>query len=294
MVVLAMAIMVPRGGSLTCARAPCALASACRRNLSSSVPLRLVGRAGGARCGGATSRALPTATVATVGAARVAAAAPLVREVQATTGLTKAWATSRRVAPVYRSAVCALRDEGDQGRQPWAAVPRRGFLSAADVVDKSPAAWQPYLRLARLDKPIGTWLLYWPCTWSIALAAGPGNLPDLGLLGLFGVGALLMRGAGCTINDLWDTDIDKRVERTKLRPLAAGDVTKRQAVGFLALQLSAALGVLVQLNYYSIALGASSLALVTAYPLMKRVTNWPQVRVRGLVALVLSLDSTVL
>ncbi|XP_016402394.1 4-hydroxybenzoate polyprenyltransferase, mitochondrial-like [Sinocyclocheilus rhinocerous] len=77
--------------------------------------------------------------------------------------------------------------------------------------ERSPASVQPYLRLMRLDKPIGTWLLYLPCMWSIGLAADPGCLPDLRMLALFGVGALLMRGAGCTINDMWDKDFDKKV-----------------------------------------------------------------------------------
>jgi len=128
----------------------------------------------------------------------------------------------------------------------------------------------------RLDKPIGTWLLYLPCTWSIAIAATPGALPDVGMLALFGTGAVLMRGAGCTINDMWDRDFDKNVERTKTRPLANGDLTMEKATAFLAVQLSAALMVLLQLNWYSVFLGASSLLIVVTYPLMKRVTYWPQ------------------
>lgn len=128
----------------------------------------------------------------------------------------------------------------------------------------------------RLDKPIGTWLLYLPCTWSIGLAADPGCLPDLRMLTLFGVGALLMRGAGCTINDMWDKDFDKKVSRTATRPIASGDITQFQALVFLGGQLSLALGVLLSLNYYSIALGAASLSLVVTYPLMKRITYWPQ------------------
>lgn len=86
-------------------------------------------------------------------------------------------------------------------------------FSTATFVDACPAAMQPYLRLIRFDKPIGTWLLYLPCTWSIGLAAAPGTLPDLQLLALFGLGALVMRGAGCTINDMWDVDFDKKVRR---------------------------------------------------------------------------------
>ncbi|XP_045798681.1 4-hydroxybenzoate polyprenyltransferase, mitochondrial-like [Trifolium pratense] len=135
---------------------------------------------------------------------------------------------------------------------------------------------QPYARLARLDKPIGTWLLLWPCVWSITLAAPPGHLPDLKMLALFGCGALLLRGAGCTINDLIDRDIDTKVERTKLRPVASGILTPFQGLSFLGFQLLLGLGILLQLNNYSRVLGASSLLLVFSYPLMKRFTFWPQ------------------
>lgn len=89
----------------------------------------------------------------------------------------------------------------------------RRHLNTANFVEAFPPGIQPYLRLIRLDKPIGTWLLYLPCTWSIGLAATPGSLPDLKLLTLFGIGALVMRGAGCTINDMWDVDFDKKVSR---------------------------------------------------------------------------------
>lgn len=123
----------------------------------------------------------------------------------------------------------------------------------------------------------GTWLLAWPCFWSIALAAPPGAASDLRMLALFGTGAVLLRGAGCTINDLWDRDLDGQVARTRRRPLAAGLLTPRQAVAFLGLQLSAGLAILLQLNTYSRVLGASSLSLVVVYPLMKRVFGWPQV-----------------
>jgi 4-hydroxybenzoate polyprenyltransferase len=139
-----------------------------------------------------------------------------------------------------------------------------------------PKKLSPYAHLARLDKPIGTWLLAWPCMWSITLAAPPGNLPDLKMMALFGCGAFLLRGAGCTVNDLLDRDIDTKVERTKLRPLASGDLTPFQGLCFLALQLSLGLGILLQLNNYSRILGASSLLLVFTYPLMKRLTFWPQ------------------
>ncbi|XP_055375037.1 4-hydroxybenzoate polyprenyltransferase, mitochondrial [Condylostylus longicornis] len=137
-------------------------------------------------------------------------------------------------------------------------------------------ALKPYVQLMRLDKPIGAWLLYWPCTWSIALSAAPGHWPDFYMLALFGTGALIMRGAGCTINDLWDKDIDSRVERTKLRPLASGAIKPFDAIVFLSAQLSIGLLVLLQLNLHSIMLGACSLGLVILYPLMKRITYWPQ------------------
>ncbi|XP_077087872.1 4-hydroxybenzoate polyprenyltransferase, mitochondrial [Siphateles boraxobius] len=154
---------------------------------------------------------------------------------------------------------------------------RRFFsLTPAGIVNAAPASVQPYLRLMRLDKPIGTWLLYLPCTWSIGLAADPGCLPDLRMLVLFGVGALLMRGAGCTINDMWDKDFDRKVSRTATRPIASGEITPFRALVFLGGQLSLALGVLLCLNFYSIALGAASLSLVVTYPLMKRITYWPQ------------------
>lgn len=141
-----------------------------------------------------------------------------------------------------------------------------------------PEPLQPYAYLARIDKPIGTWLLLWPCCWSTALAAAPGALPDAQLLALFGIGAFCMRGAGCTINDLWDKDLDKQVVRTANRPLASGVLTTNQAIGFLGLQLATGLAVLVNLphTYYCVQLGVASLPLVVVYPLMKRYTRFPQ------------------
>eukprot|EP00884_Botryococcus_braunii_P016201 jgi/Botrbrau1/3264/Bobra.174_1s0035.1 len=139
-----------------------------------------------------------------------------------------------------------------------------------------PAAVRPYAHLMRLDKPIGTWLLAWPCFWSIAEAAPAGGTPDLYMLALFGSGAVLLRGAGCTINDIWDRKLDRQVERTRSRPLAAGVLSTGQAIGLLGGQLLLGLGILLQLPPYSVVLGASSLPLVFLYPLAKRVTNWPQ------------------
>lgn len=140
-----------------------------------------------------------------------------------------------------------------------------------------PPKIRPYAKLARIDRPVGTWLLLWPCWWSIALAAPAGALPDLRMLVTFGIGALIMRGAGCTINDMWDRDFDGQVARTTQRPLAAGTITMFQAWQFLGLQLTAGLSVLLTLNNYSIVLGAASMGLVIAYPLMKRYTYFPQV-----------------
>ncbi|KAI4469035.1 dolichyl-phosphate-mannose--protein mannosyltransferase [Holotrichia oblita] len=150
------------------------------------------------------------------------------------------------------------------------------FKLAARLVETTPDAIKPYLKLARYDKPIGTWLLYWPCAWGIAAAAAPGFPPDPAMLALLGTGALIMRGAGCTINDMWDRDLDGKVSRTKDRPLVSGDLNMKRAWMFLFTQLSCGLAVLLQLNWYSVFLGASSLGLVITYPLMKRYTYWPQ------------------
>ncbi len=122
----------------------------------------------------------------------------------------------------------------------------------------------------------GTLLLLWPCVWSTALASPLGELPDPVLLTKFCIGAIIMRGAGCTINDMWDKDFDKSVERTRSRPLASGELTVSDAMKFLALQLSCGLGVLLTFNLNSILLGLASFPLVVIYPLMKRYTNWPQ------------------
>jgi len=147
---------------------------------------------------------------------------------------------------------------------------------ASRLVDSSPSDMQPYMKLARLDKPVGTWLLFWPCGWSLGLAASAGSLPNPSLLALFGVGAFVMRGAGCTINDMWDRHIDKYVDRTKDRPISSGQVSLFDALVFLGAQLGLGVLILLELNWYSVVLGASSLGLVTAYPLMKRFTYYPQ------------------
>ncbi|XP_011498386.1 PREDICTED: 4-hydroxybenzoate polyprenyltransferase, mitochondrial [Ceratosolen solmsi marchali] len=147
---------------------------------------------------------------------------------------------------------------------------------ASILVSKAPLKIQPYMKLMRIDKPIGTWLLFWPCGWSIAMAGPVGAFPDHRMLSLFGLGAFIMRGAGCTINDMWDKDIDEKVFRTKNRPLVTGEISQMQSLVFLGGQLSLGLLILLQLNWYSIFLGASSLGLVIIYPFMKRITYWPQ------------------
>ncbi|MFL5258095.1 MAG: 4-hydroxybenzoate octaprenyltransferase [Rhodopila sp.] len=142
-------------------------------------------------------------------------------------------------------------------------------------VARLPRAWLPYLLLARVDRPIGTWLLFLPGLWGILLARAPAN-ETIRLLTLFAIGSLLMRAAGCVINDLWDRDIDRKVARTIGRPLASGALQPLQALTFLGALLLLALMILLQLNLKSQVLGVLSLVLVGLYPLAKRVTWWPQ------------------
>ena len=142
---------------------------------------------------------------------------------------------------------------------------------------RAPAAWGPYLRLARIDRPIGTWLLLFPCWWGLGLAAAAqGVWPDPFYVLLFAIGALVMRGAGCVYNDLVDRDFDAKVARTATRPIPSGEVTPRQAALFMGALLLAGLAVLLQFNAFTIGVGVASLALVFTYPFMKRVTYWPQ------------------
>lgn len=133
---------------------------------------------------------------------------------------------------------------------------------------------RPYAKLMRLDRPIGIWLLLLPGWWSLT-QAGFGT-PNFKLVALFFVGAIVMRGAGCTYNDIIDRDIDRQVERTRSRPLAAGHVTMKAAWIFLAVQLVIGLIILLQFNWFAMGVGAASLLLVAAYPFMKRITFWPQ------------------
>ncbi len=142
-------------------------------------------------------------------------------------------------------------------------------------VARLPQAWRPYALLMRLDRPIGSWLLFLPGLWAFAMVA-PDWRQGLWLTALFGLGAVLMRGAGCVVNDLWDRDLDRQVERTAGRPLASGALRARHALVFLALVLAVALLILLQLNGAAQVLGVASLVPVVLYPLAKRVTDWPQ------------------
>jgi 4-hydroxybenzoate polyprenyltransferase len=142
-----------------------------------------------------------------------------------------------------------------------------------------PDAVRPYARLARMDRPIGWWLLLLPCWWSAALAADALGrpYPSPWHLVLFLIGAIAMRGAGCTYNDIVDRDLDARVARTRLRPIPSGQVTVGQAKTFLVVQALIGLLVLVQFNRYAVLLGVASLGAVAVYPFMKRFTDWPQI-----------------
>lgn len=141
-----------------------------------------------------------------------------------------------------------------------------------------PLALRPYARLMRLERPIGWWLLLLPCWWGLSLGqvALGGGVPNPWYALLFLVGAILMRGAGCTLNDIADRNFDGRVERTRLRPIPAGQVSLAQAFAFLALLCLLGLLVLLQFNWFTVMTGAASLLVVAVYPFMKRVTYWPQ------------------
>jgi 4-hydroxybenzoate polyprenyltransferase len=147
------------------------------------------------------------------------------------------------------------------------------------VDNRAPRWSRPYLRLARLDRPIGSWLLLLPCWWSAALAASVArDLSQLPLdIALFFLGAFAMRGAGCTWNDITDRDLDAKVERTRTRPIPAGQVSVKQALMFLVAQALVGLAVLLQFNRFAVATGIASLLIVAIYPFMKRITWWPQI-----------------
>src|SRR5712691_8387217 len=160
------------------------------------------------------------------------------------------------------------------------ARPARGQADPTDIlpgdwVERWLPGWaEPYARLARLDRPIGTWLLLFPGWWGIALAGS--RWPDPALLVLFALGAVAMRGAGCTLNDIADREYDGMVARTRLRPLPSGRVTVPQAILFMLGQLAVGAAVLLSLNQTSIVLGIAVLGLIATYPFMKRITWWPQ------------------
>ena len=160
-----------------------------------------------------------------------------------------------------------------------AATTRVADATGNWVDTRAPQWSRPYLRLSRLDRPIGSWLLLLPCWWSAALAAGVahtiGQLPLI--VALFFVGAFAMRGAGCTWNDITDRDLDALVERTRSRPIPAGQVSVPQAAAFLVVQSLIGLAVLVQFNRFAVATGIASLVIVAVYPFMKRITWWPQI-----------------
>ena len=151
--------------------------------------------------------------------------------------------------------------------------------STGNWVDSRAPAWtRPYLRLARLDRPIGSWLLLLPCWWSLGLAAVHAGEPvNVWYACLFFVGAFAMRGAGCTWNDIVDRDLDGLVERTRSRPIPSGQVSVAAAAAFLGVQAFIGLAVLTQFNLFAIGTGIASLAVVAVYPFMKRVTYWPQI-----------------
>ena len=140
----------------------------------------------------------------------------------------------------------------------------------------APTAARPYLRLARIDRPIGTWLLLLPGWWALSIAPKAGGMPDPFLFMLFGAGAILMRAAGCIINDLFDRKFDSSVARTANRPLASGAITIPHAFIFLLVLFTLSLLILAQFNRLSVIIGFLSLILIIPYPLMKRITWWPQ------------------
>jgi 4-hydroxybenzoate polyprenyltransferase len=149
---------------------------------------------------------------------------------------------------------------------------------AGNPVDRFlPERVRPYARLARLDRPIGWWLLLWPCWWSVALAAvAAGTAPNVVHLALLMLGAIVMRGAGCTYNDILDRDIDAKVERTRSRPIPSGAVSTAAATLFMLAQAFVGLAIVLNFNPFAIVLSFGSLVVVALYPLAKRVTSVPQ------------------
>ena len=150
--------------------------------------------------------------------------------------------------------------------------------AAPGLIDRAPQGLRPYLRLMRADRPVGVWLLFWPCLWGAAVARPPGFPPGevVRLAALFLVGAFVMRSAGCAYNDVVDRDLDARVARTASRPVASGAVSVRSAWGLVLGLCLVGLFVLLQLPLPAQLVGLGSLLLVAGYPFMKRITWWPQ------------------
>src|SRR5690606_6993671 len=141
----------------------------------------------------------------------------------------------------------------------------------------APDSAKPYLRMSRLDRPIGYQLLFWPCAYALGLVSvATGTAFNWWHLVLFFIGSIAMRGAGCTFNDIVDRDIDDKVARTRSRPIPSGQVSVAQAAAWLVAQALVGLAVLVQFNLFTVAVGVASLVLVAVYPFMKRITWWPQ------------------
>ncbi|MGE3281549.1 MAG: 4-hydroxybenzoate octaprenyltransferase, partial [Alphaproteobacteria bacterium] len=185
-----------------------------------------------------------------------------------------------RSGATKQSRSAQSRSAQSRSAQSRSAAADPSDIRCGDWVERFLPGWaEPYARLARIDRPIGTWLLLFPAWWGIALATPIGDQPgwpDPVLLLLFAIGAVAMRGAGCTLNDIADRDYDARVARTRLRPLPSGRITIIQALGFLAAQLAIGAAVLFGLNSFSILLGLAVLGLIGTYPFMKRITHWPQ------------------
>lgn len=167
------------------------------------------------------------------------------------------------------------------------SAPHASVRRATTVADAAPDNWvdrwapeaaRAYLRLARADRPIGVWLLLWPCWWSLALAALAKGylLPNPWYLILFAIGSFAMRGAGCTYNDIVDRDYDAKVARTRSRPIPSGQISLREAWLFMIALCLVGLLVLLQFNQQTVILGIASLGIVAVYPFTKRIINWPQ------------------
>jgi 4-hydroxybenzoate polyprenyltransferase len=184
--------------------------------------------------------------------------------------------TAENQTPTLPSHACGGGLGRGRREREEASLPDASDIRHGDWVERHlPARLQPYARLARLDRPIGTWLLLFPGWWGIALASP--RWPNPVLLVLFATGAVAMRGAGCTLNDIADRRYDAQVARTRLRPLPSGAVSVPQAILFLLLQLAAGAVILCSFNQLTILLGVAVLGLIGTYPFMKRITYWPQI-----------------